>query len=113
MWALSEAINSKELRDVIEERRRLWQSFIAEILRGLDTAGRMSDSEITELAAEFDAYVNGLCIHRVTGEVRLNPEAVVRSLMAMALARLGVSAAEAAAPARGGGSTHRAWPAAR
>lgn len=90
-WALSVSIRSKALRNVIEERRRIWQLFIADILRELDVTHRMSDEEIRELAAEYDAYVNGLCIHRVTGEGRLKPEAIQRSLLAMAMARLGAN----------------------
>ena len=49
----------------------------------LDVAQNMSETDIGEMAAELDSYLDGLCIHQVTGETRIEPEAVERSLLAM------------------------------
>jgi AcrR family transcriptional regulator len=87
IWALAESIRHKQLRIVIEERRRLFQQIIAEVIRALDITHGMSEADIEEFAAELDAYLNGLCNHRVTGENRIGPEEAVRSLLAMAEGR--------------------------
>src|SRR5262249_29262393 len=96
IWAISESIRSKALRDVIQERRRLFQEILADAIRELDVAHNMSELDIQEFAAECDAYFNGIGNHWVTGERKLQPEAVERSLLSMARGR----AADAAAPAR-------------
>ncbi len=88
IWALAESIRYKPLRSVIEERRRLFQLIIADVIRELDVSNNMSEAEIGEFAAECDAYLNGLCNHRVTGENRIDQEAAVRSLLAMAEGRV-------------------------
>lgn len=87
LWALSESIRSKVLREVIKERRRLFQLILADVIRSLHMAGVASDAEISELAAEYDAFLCGLAFHRATGERRIEPEAVEQSLLAMALTR--------------------------
>jgi TetR/AcrR family transcriptional regulator, transcriptional repressor of bet genes len=87
IWALAESIRHKPLRIMIEERRQLFQAIIADVIRALDVARNMSEADIGEFAAELDAYLDGLCIHQVTGETRVDPEAVTHSLLAMAEGR--------------------------
>lgn len=88
VWALSESLRSREMARVIAARRDLFQGMLASVLRELDKRRRLSDAELSELAAECDAYLNGLAIHRCTGEMRLDPEAVQRSLLSMTAARI-------------------------
>jgi len=92
IWALAESVRHKPLRVYIEKRRRLFQLIIADVLRALDACRNMSEAEISEFATELDCYLDGLCIHQVTGETRLDPEAVVRSLLAMAEGRAAAQA---------------------
>lgn len=89
LWALSEAIRSKTMRKVINERRQLFQVILADVIRALDDPATMSETEIGELAAEYDAYLCGLAFNRATGERRIEPEEVERSLLAMVTARTG------------------------
>jgi len=87
IWALAESIRHKPLKVFIEKRRRLFQLIIADVIRALDSCRNMSEADIGEFVAELDSYLDGLCIHQVTGETRIDPEAVVRSLLAMAEGR--------------------------
>lgn len=98
LWALSEAIRSKTLRKVINERRQLFQIILADVIRALDDPATMTEAEIGELAAEFDAYLCGLAFSRATGERKLEPEEVERSLLAMVTARAGYRSARRASP---------------
>ncbi len=87
IWALAEAIRSKEMRFVIQERRRLFQAILAEVIRDLDVGARMGEAELREFCAECDAYFCGLSYHRLTGEMRIDQRGVERSLLSMALTR--------------------------
>jgi TetR/AcrR family transcriptional repressor of bet genes len=87
IWALAEAIRSKEMRFVISERRRLFQALLAEVILSLDVGAHMSDADLREFCAECDAYFCGLSYHRLTGEMQIDQEGVERSLLAMARAR--------------------------
>jgi TetR/AcrR family transcriptional regulator, transcriptional repressor of bet genes len=89
IWALSESINSKALRELIADRRRLYQQTIADIIQELDESRYLGPRDIAELATELDAYINGLGYHRLTGEKGLDAEAVQRSLLALVTARIG------------------------
>jgi AcrR family transcriptional regulator len=89
LWALSEAIRSRTMRNAIHERRQLFQVILADVIQSLDEAAMMSEAEIAELAAEFDAFLCGLAFHRATGERKIQPEEVERSLLAMVTARTG------------------------
>jgi AcrR family transcriptional regulator len=100
LWAMAESIRFKALRRVIEERRRLFQHMIADVVREMDAAHNMRESDITELAAEIDAFVNGLYIHQVTGESRIDAQGAERSLLAMVKGRAEKIMHEAAAEAR-------------
>ena len=89
LWALSEAIRSRTMRNAIQERRQLFQVILADVIQSLDEAAMMSEAEIAELAAEFDAFLCGLAFHRATGERKIEPKEVERSLLAMVTARAG------------------------
>jgi TetR/AcrR family transcriptional repressor of bet genes len=86
-WALAEALRSKEMRFVIEERRRLFQALLAQVIGGLDVGRSMSEPTLREFCAECDAYFCGLRYHRLTGEVNIDPRGVEESFFSMALAR--------------------------
>lgn len=88
VWALSESLRSREMARVITARRKLFQDMLADVLRELDSHRRLTESELLELAAECDAYLNGLAIHRCTGEMKLDPKAVQQSLLSMTAARI-------------------------
>jgi TetR/AcrR family transcriptional repressor of bet genes len=88
IWALAEGIRSKALLDVIQERRRLFQALLADVIGRLGMSARMAETEVNELAAEYDAYFCGLSYHLVTGELKIDQAAVERSLLSMALARV-------------------------
>jgi TetR/AcrR family transcriptional repressor of bet genes len=102
LWAMAESIRFKALRTVIEERRRLFQHMIADVVREMDAAHNMRESDIVELAAEIDAFVNGLYIHQVTGENRIDALGAERSLLAMVRGRAERIMHEAAAAAARG-----------
>jgi TetR/AcrR family transcriptional regulator, transcriptional repressor of bet genes len=87
IWALAEAIRSKEMQFVIQERRRLFQAIFAEVFLALDVGAQMSEAELREFCAECDAYFCGLSYHRLTGEMQIDQESVERSILSMALAR--------------------------
>jgi len=87
-WALAESTKSEELMRIIQERRRLFQEIIADVLRQLDADAAIGDEAIRELAAECDAYFNGLAIHLATGAMNLDADAATSSLLAMVTARL-------------------------
>jgi AcrR family transcriptional regulator len=89
VWALSESINSTALRELIADRRRLYQQTIADIIHELDENRNLGPRDIAELATELDAYINGLGYHRLTGEKGLDAGAVQRSLLALVMARIG------------------------
>jgi TetR/AcrR family transcriptional regulator, transcriptional repressor of bet genes len=86
-WALAEALRLKEMRLVIEGRRRLFQTLLAEVIGGLDIGGRMSRPRLEEFCAECDAYFCGLRYHRLTGELNIDQQGVEDSFFSMALAR--------------------------
>lgn len=88
VWALSESLRSRDMARVIAERRKLFQEMLGGVLKELDQRRSLSEIEIAELAAECDAYLNGLAIHRCTGEMNLDPKAVQRSLLSMTAARI-------------------------
>jgi hypothetical protein len=75
------------MRFVIEERRRLFQALLAQVIGGLDVGRRMSEPTLREFCAECDAYFCGLRYHRLTGEVNIDPRGVEESFLSMALAR--------------------------
>lgn len=79
--AWSEATRSAEVRDVIAQRRLLFQKLIGHILVGMDGGLEMNGDEIEELATEIDAYMNGLGLHAVTGETRMDTSSIEKSLM--------------------------------
>jgi TetR/AcrR family transcriptional repressor of bet genes len=87
-WAMAQSIHSKELMQVIQKRRALFEDIIFGVLRNLDPDITISEAEIRELAAEIDSYVNGVGLHIATGAANLDPRAIEQSLLAMALARL-------------------------
>jgi AcrR family transcriptional regulator len=89
IWALSESFGSKEMTALINQRRTLFQQFLAGILIEFRKDRNFDATELRELAAECDAYMNGISIHRITGELNLDPDAVYRSLRSMAQARFG------------------------
>ncbi len=95
-WALAEALRSKEMRFVIEERRRLFQALLAEVIGGLDVGGRMSRATLAEFCAECDAYFCGLRYHRLTGEMNIDQQGVEDSFFSMALARIAADQADSA-----------------
>lgn len=86
LWALSECLKSRELFRIVQERRRLFQDLIANTLNG--AFPELSQRDIMELAAEYDVILNGVCIHYVTGERGLSPEALERSLIELARSRV-------------------------
>lgn len=98
LWALSEAIRSRTMRNAIQERRQLFQVILADVIQSLDEAAMMSEAEIAELAAEFDAFLCGLAFHRATGERKIEPKEVERSLLAMVTARAGDRSASTGMP---------------
>jgi TetR/AcrR family transcriptional repressor of bet genes len=87
-WALAESIRSDELSQVIQERRRLFQEIIAEVLRQFDANAAIGEADLRELAAECDSYFNGLAIHLATGALNLSPDAATTSLLAVVTSRL-------------------------
>ncbi|MGF7162230.1 AcrR family transcriptional regulator [Rhodoligotrophos appendicifer] len=87
-WALAEGMHSKELAAVIKERRDLFEQMIMELIYDIDPTSRARKTEVRELVAELDAYVNGLALHNVTGAQNLNPRSVERSLMMLVMSRL-------------------------
>jgi AcrR family transcriptional regulator len=89
--AWSEATRSAEIRVVIEEHRDVLQRTIREVLRGLDPMHSTSEDELDELANEFNAYLNGLGLHIVTGGRYLDPRAVEETLVVTALGRMGIA----------------------
>lgn len=88
IWAIAESLRSKPLRAMIQERRRLFQEILAGVIRALDLGRALDDSEVAAFAAEWDAYLNGISTHHVTGESKLRPADIERSLLSMALARI-------------------------
>jgi TetR/AcrR family transcriptional regulator, transcriptional repressor of bet genes len=87
-WAMAQSIHSKELMQVIQKRRALFEDIIFDVLRQLDTDIAIGEAEIRELAAELDSYVNGVGLHIATGATNLDARAIERSLLAMVMARL-------------------------
>ncbi|WP_170984495.1 TetR family transcriptional regulator [Rhodoligotrophos defluvii] len=88
-WAMAESMQSKELRQVIQERRRLFEEMIAEVLAFIRPD--IDPQHAKALAAELDAYVNGLCIHTVTGAENLDKASVERSFLQAVAAGLGLA----------------------
>jgi AcrR family transcriptional regulator len=86
LWALAEAMRFKEVSLAIEERRRLFQELLADIVGGLDVGG-MSEATLKEFCAECDAYFCGLRYHRLTGEMNTDEKRVEESFLSMARAR--------------------------
>jgi TetR/AcrR family transcriptional regulator, transcriptional repressor of bet genes len=87
LWALAEALRFKEVRLVIEERRRLFQALLADVMGGLQVGSGMSETTLKEFCAECDAYFCGLRYHRLTGEMNTDEEGVAESFLSMARAR--------------------------
>jgi AcrR family transcriptional regulator len=79
--ALAHALHSEATRQVIAERRRLFQSLIKDVLRSLGEPALSAEPALTGLAAEIDAYLHGVAIHVATGETRLDLSAVEASFM--------------------------------
>jgi TetR/AcrR family transcriptional repressor of bet genes len=87
-WAMAEAMLSKEMYALIQERRRSFEDMIVEVLFEIEPSSRRREALVRALAAELDAYLNGIAIHIVTGAKNLDPVSTERSLLAMVLARL-------------------------
>ena len=103
LWALAEALRFKEVRLVIEERRRLFQALLADVMGGLEV-GSMSETTLKEFCAECDAYFCGLRYHRLTGEMHTDEEGVQESFLSMARSRCAADRSEER-PARRRSST--------
>jgi AcrR family transcriptional regulator len=86
LWALAEAMRYKEVRLAIEERRRLFQALLADVIGSLDVGG-MSEATLKEFCAECDAYFCGLRYHRLTGEMNTDEKGVEESFLCMVRAR--------------------------
>lgn len=87
-WAMAEAMQSKEMFAVIQERRAKFQEMISEILIEIEPGARSHEAGVRGLAAELDAYINGVAIHLVSGAQRIDPKSVEDSLVSLALNRL-------------------------
>ncbi len=87
-WALAESIKSDELLQVIQERRRLFEGIIADVLRQFNTDAAFDEADLWELAAELDAYFNGLATHLATSATNLSAQATTASLVALVSTRL-------------------------
>jgi AcrR family transcriptional regulator len=105
-WALAEALRSKEMRFVIEERRRLFQALLAQVIGALDFGTRMSDETLPEFCAECDAYFCGLRYHRLTGEMKIDPQGVEDSFFSMARARCEADRPASGSPRRGAAGSY-------
>jgi AcrR family transcriptional regulator len=88
IWALAEAIGSEEVRRVVQDRRAVFQSMIAGLLRQMDGAASLGTPALRTLAAKIDAFLNGIETHKATGEARINPSYAEDMLVHMAYAWL-------------------------
>src|SRR3546814_5969035 len=75
----SEAMLSKEMYALIQERRRSFEDMIVEVLFEIEPSSRRREALVRALAAELDAYLNGIAIHIVTGAKNLDPVSTERS----------------------------------
>jgi AcrR family transcriptional regulator len=86
--AFSHALLAESTRRLLNERRRLFQGLIADILRSYNEPLLSSEPVCGELAAEIDAYLNGLAVHICTGEGLLDVSAVEESFVQMIEGRI-------------------------
>jgi AcrR family transcriptional regulator len=86
--AFSHALQSDATRRVIAERRSLFQAMIQDILRSFGEPTLSAEPVCSELAAEIDAYLNGLAVHMSTGERNLDVGAIEESFVQMVEGRL-------------------------
>jgi TetR/AcrR family transcriptional repressor of bet genes len=82
--AWGEATRSPAVSELVLVRRRLFQQMIAGILSDLPGLQSATEEEITELASEIDAYVDGWGLWRITGETRLDPNRLEESMRRVA-----------------------------
>ena len=92
IWAFAESIRFKPLRAVIEERRRLFVQIIFGVLRELELARDMRESELVKLALECDAYITGLYVQLATGARPMDHAVAELTLLSMTIGRAATKA---------------------
>ena len=88
LWATSEALMWPKMAELINQRRKAFQEILIDLIRQLDADDVLTDSDIASLAAEYDAFLNGISAHVVTGGESLDTASIERSLILLVDARV-------------------------
>ena len=68
IWAMAESIGSEVVHAVVQERRAAFQAMIQGILHQFEGAERCPQATMDSLAAQLDAFLDGIETHKATGE---------------------------------------------